>query len=232
MYRIAWILLWLIFVKIPNPLASWKGLSSVQIDFIQCFTEVELRHIEYVGLAKSLGMTALETVTFSMTSFTWVHFTNSCMEKIYSSYKALNTEFIESTEDAAWGYEDDSEETKYQVRGQDHAVDLYGALDVMKPDILLMIKSQARTLPPWKIVACIISVFLKRLKGSYSNRLDVTYTINTLSCIRWYLHERGIFLGIASLPVFSDERNRAVQDLLSAKLLIALHLKLHGAPFT
>ena len=39
------------------------------------------------------------------------------------------------------------------MHGQDYAINLSGALDVMKPAILLMIKSQALTLPPWKIVA-------------------------------------------------------------------------------
>ena len=48
--------------------------------------------------------------------------------------------------------EDEEEEAKYQVRGQDYAIDLCGALDVMKPAILLTIKSQSLNLPPWKIV--------------------------------------------------------------------------------
>ena len=39
------------------------------------------------------------------------------------------------------------------IRGQDYAIDLCGALDVLKPAILLMIKCQAVNIPPWKIVS-------------------------------------------------------------------------------
>ena len=69
-------------------------------------------------------------------------------QKVCSSYKALITAFMEIRENV----EDEEEEAKYQVRGQDYAIDLCGALDVMKPVILLMIKSQALNLLPWKIV--------------------------------------------------------------------------------
>ena len=103
-------------------------------------------HVEYVGLAKRLGLKALETVTFATTRFTSSSYDQ--WQKIYSSYKALITAFTEIRENM----EDEEEEAKYQVRGQDYAIDLCGALDVMKPAILLMIKSQALNLPPWKIV--------------------------------------------------------------------------------
>lgn len=103
-------------------------------------------HVEYVGLAKRLGLKALETVTFATTRFTSSSYDQ--WQKIYSSYKALITSFMEIRENV----EDEEEETKYQVRGQDYAIDLCGTLDVMKPAVLLMIKSQALNLPPWKIV--------------------------------------------------------------------------------
>ena len=57
--------------------------------------------------------------------------------------------FIQNREDA----DDECEETKYQVRGQDYAIDLCGMIDVMKPAVTLMVKSQALSVPPWKIVA-------------------------------------------------------------------------------
>ena len=103
-------------------------------------------HVEYVGLAKRLGLKALETVTFATTRFTSSSYDQ--WQKIYCSNKALITAFIEIRENV----EDEEEEAKYQVRGQDYATDLCGALDVKEPAILLMIKSQALNLPPWKIV--------------------------------------------------------------------------------
>ncbi len=103
-------------------------------------------HVEYVGLAKHLESKALETVTFAMTRFTSSSYNQ--LQKIYCSYKALITAFIEIRENV----EDEEEEAKYQVCGQDYAIDLCGALDVMKPAILLIIKSQALNLLPWKIV--------------------------------------------------------------------------------
>ena len=65
-------------------------------------------HVEYKGLASSLGLKALETVTFSTTCF----FSSSYehWEKIYLSYKALLEPFRRSREN-----DDDEEETKYQV---------------------------------------------------------------------------------------------------------------------
>ena len=96
-------------------------------------------HVEYTGLAKRLGLKALETKTFS-------RFTSSSYdqwEKIYRSYPALITAFNEIRE-----LQDDCEETKYMIRGQDYEIDLCGALDVLKPAILLMIKSQAVNIPP------------------------------------------------------------------------------------
>ena len=69
-------------------------------------------HVEYKGLASSLGLKALETVTFSTTRF----FSSSYeqWEKIYISYKALIESFRKSREN-----DDDEEETKYQVSNLD-----------------------------------------------------------------------------------------------------------------
>jgi hypothetical protein len=103
-------------------------------------------HVEYIGLAKRLGLKALETVTFSTTRFTSSSYEQ--WEKIYTSYKALMTAFMEGRE----AVEDDCEEAKYQVRGQDYVIDLCGTLDIMKPAIVLMVRSQSLNLPPWKIV--------------------------------------------------------------------------------
>lgn len=70
-------------------------------------------HIEYKGLASSLGLKALETVTFSTTRF----FSSSYeqWEKIYRSYKALVESFRRSRENS----DDEEEETKYQVGKKD-----------------------------------------------------------------------------------------------------------------
>ena len=103
-------------------------------------------HVEYIGLAKRLGLKALETVTFSTTRFTSSSYEQ--WEKIYTSYKALMTAFMEGRE----AVEDDCEEAKYQVRGQDYVIDLCGTLDIMKAAIVLMVRSQSLNLPPWKIV--------------------------------------------------------------------------------
>ena len=102
-------------------------------------------HVGYVGLAKRLGLKVLETVTFTTTRFTSLFYDQ--WQKIYCSYKVLITAFMGIRENV-----EDEEEAKYQVCGQDYAIDLCGALDVMKPAILLMIKSQALNLPPWTIV--------------------------------------------------------------------------------
>ena len=69
-------------------------------------------HVEYKGLASSLGLKALKTVTFSTTRF----FSSSYeqWEKIYISYKALIESFRTSRE-----YDDEDEETKYQVSNLD-----------------------------------------------------------------------------------------------------------------
>ena len=66
-------------------------------------------HAEYQGLASSLGLKALETVTFSTTRF----FSSSYeqWQKIYISYKALVESFKGYREDK----DDEEEETKYQV---------------------------------------------------------------------------------------------------------------------
>ena len=89
-------------------------------------------HVKYIGLAKRLGVKALGTVTFATTRFT-----SSChdqWQEIYCSYQALVTAFMEIRENV----EDEEEEAKYQVRSHDYALDLCGALDIMKPAILLM----------------------------------------------------------------------------------------------
>ena len=66
-------------------------------------------HSEYKGLASSLGLKALETMTFSTTRF----FSSSYeqWEKIYFSYKALMQTFMNFRENQ----DDEEEETKYQV---------------------------------------------------------------------------------------------------------------------
>ena len=75
--------------------------------------------------------------------------------------------------------EEDEEEAKYQVRGQDYAIDLCGALDVIKPAILLMIKSQAFNLPPWKIVgwlSCVLDILEKaelELDNLHHGRIEI-----------------------------------------------------------
>ena len=66
-------------------------------------------HLEYKGLAASLKLKALETVTFATTRF----FSSSYeqWDKIYSSYKALMEAFRRCRENE----NDEDEETKYQV---------------------------------------------------------------------------------------------------------------------
>ena len=66
-------------------------------------------HVEYKGLATSLNLKALETVTFATTRF----FSSSYeqWDKIYTSYKALMEAFRRCRENE----EDEEEETKYQV---------------------------------------------------------------------------------------------------------------------
>ena len=66
-------------------------------------------HSEYKGLAFSLGLKALETMTFSTNRF----FSSSYeqWEKIYISYKALIQTFMNFRENQ----DDEEEETKYQV---------------------------------------------------------------------------------------------------------------------
>jgi hypothetical protein len=66
-------------------------------------------HVEYKGLAASLGLKALDTVTFATTRFTSSSYQQ--WEKIYESYEALVQAFIQNREDQS----DENEETKYQV---------------------------------------------------------------------------------------------------------------------
>ena len=65
-------------------------------------------HVKYKGLASSLELKALETVTFSTTCFLSSSYEQ--WEKIYLSYKALVESFRRSREN-----DDNEEETKYQV---------------------------------------------------------------------------------------------------------------------
>ena len=72
-------------------------------------------YIEYKGLAASLGLKALATVTFSTTRFFSSAYEQ--WEKIYLSYKALIESFRKSREND----KDEEEETKYQVRTKDES---------------------------------------------------------------------------------------------------------------
>ena len=67
-------------------------------------------HMEYKGLAASLGLKALETVTFATTRFTSSSYQQ--WEKIYESYQVLIQAFIQHRENPT----DEKEETKYQAR--------------------------------------------------------------------------------------------------------------------
>ena len=102
------------------------GETSWRFAILSVFKMPNQAFKHYVCLAKRLGLKALETVTFFTTRFTSLSYEQ--WEKIYSSYKALITAFLEIREND----EDDCEEAKYQVRGQDYAIDLCGILDVMK----------------------------------------------------------------------------------------------------
>ena len=103
-------------------------------------------HAEYKGLAESLNLKVHETVTFATTRFTSSSYEQ--WTKIYNSYTALITTYYETREDI----NDENDETRYQIRGQDFAIDLCGVLDIMKPAVTLMIKCQALNAAPWKIV--------------------------------------------------------------------------------
>lgn len=104
-------------------------------------------HAEYKTYSKSQGLKALETVTYATTRFSSSAFDQ--WKKIYNSYPALVTAYSANREDK----KDDCEETKYQLRGQDFAIDLCGIIDVFQPVVSLMIKCQSLNVPPWKIVA-------------------------------------------------------------------------------
>jgi len=69
-------------------------------------------HAEYKGLAASLNLKALHTVSFATTRF----FSSSYeqWDKIYHSYKALIEVFRRSRENE----DDEEEETKYQVNAK------------------------------------------------------------------------------------------------------------------
>lgn len=66
-------------------------------------------HSEYKGLASSLGLRALETVTFATTRFFSSSFEQ--WDKIYKSYKALMEVFMQYRENV----DDDCEQAKYEV---------------------------------------------------------------------------------------------------------------------
>ena len=74
-------------------------------------------------------------------------FNHAHLRNRFITVTALATAFIASRENV----DDDCEEVKYQIRGQDYAIDLCGTLDVMKPVVTLMIKSQRLNVSPWKI---------------------------------------------------------------------------------
>ena len=78
--------------------------------------------------------------------------------------------------------EDEEEEAKYQVRGQDYATDLCDALDVMKPAILLISKSQALNLPPLKIVGWLPRVldFLEKAELELDNLHELRFPTKSL----------------------------------------------------
>ena len=56
----------------------------------------------------------------------------------------------------------------FKVRGQHYAIDLCGTLDVLRPVILLMLRTQAVNLPPWKIVTWFARVMeiLKKIEAN------------------------------------------------------------------
>ena len=67
-------------------------------------------HSEYKGLASSLGLRAMETVTFATTRFFSSAFEQ--WDKIYKSYRALMEVFMQCRENE----DDDCEQAKYEVR--------------------------------------------------------------------------------------------------------------------
>ena len=101
-------------------------------------------HQEYKGLAKSLGLRALETVTFATTRFFSSAYEQ--WDKIYLCYESLIKAYCTFRQTT-----DKEEETKYEIRGQDFVIDICGALDVLFPVTLLMVKAQTVNIPVWKI---------------------------------------------------------------------------------
>jgi hypothetical protein len=93
-------------------------------------------HAEYKGFSKIHELKALETVTYATTRFSSSAFEQ--WEKIYKSYPGLIQAYIKNREDQ----DDECEETKYQVRGQDYAIDLCGIIDILKPAVTLMTKGR------------------------------------------------------------------------------------------
>lgn len=81
-------------------------------------------HADYMELAKVLRAKAKETVNFSTTRFSRSSYEQ--WEKIYESYTAFINAFSKYPEDP----NDECDQIKYLVRGQNYAVDLCGVLDV------------------------------------------------------------------------------------------------------
>eukprot|EP00794_Sanderia_malayensis_P021154 gene21154-23234_t len=182
-------------------------------------------HAEYKGLAKILGLKALETVTYATTRFTSSSFEQ--WHKIYISYPALIAAFAQYREDG----DDECEETKYQVRGQDYAIDLCGMIDIMKPGVTLMIKCQALSIPPWKIVAWFPKVMttismIEDELGRLKNAQVLTPNKDLLPKLSTHWEELTkekiedcTFQGITVYPgwLVVDERNEVNEDTSSER---------------
>ncbi|CAB3988788.1 Hypothetical predicted protein [Paramuricea clavata] len=93
-------------------------------------------HEKYKGMTDALNLKVLETVTFATTRFFSLSFDQ--WKKIYESYKGLIQTYRRCREDC----DDDEDETRYQVRGEDLAVDFCGMLDILQPVVSLMIRAQ------------------------------------------------------------------------------------------
>ena len=82
-------------------------------------------HVEYKRLANSLGFNVKETVNFATTRFF-----SSAYEQwdmIFKSYTTLIDAYERFRQS-----DDEKDETKYDIRGQDFVIDLCGALDLFR----------------------------------------------------------------------------------------------------
>ena len=156
-----WLDLAIVELRENSPSSSFRKLLIKRSSRLHTMFGSGRGHAEYKGFAKIYGLKALETVTYATTRFSSSAFEQ--WEKIYASYSALIKAFIQNREHT----EDECEETKFQVRGQDYAIDLCGTLDILKPAVTLMIKSQALSVPPWKIV-----VWFQRMTDIFSSVKD------------------------------------------------------------